>query len=170
MPLKQMEVREQRVEFVVRALSGREPLSQLCQEFGISRPTGYLWLVRYRDGGVAAIEERSRRPLRSPTQTAPDVEARIVALRKVYPDWGARKLASAAWPPRHRAAAEHCASRLVASRAGARPGPSSPRRQALRARRAQRTLADGLQGAEELAEGGDGAVGARRSQSLSGGA
>ena len=93
MPFKQMEVREQRVEFVVRALSGREPSSQLCQEFGISRPTGYLWLVRYRDGGVAAIEERSRRPLRSPTQTAPDVEARIVALRKEYPDWGARKLA-----------------------------------------------------------------------------
>jgi len=66
MPWKQMEVREQRVEFVVRALRGTEPLSQLCREFGISRPTGYLWLTRYREGGVAAIEERSRRPDRSP--------------------------------------------------------------------------------------------------------
>ena len=93
MPFKQMEVREQRVEFVVRALHGSQPLSELCQEFGISRPTGYLWLARYRQGGVAAIEERSRRPHRSPTQTAPELEARIIALRMVYPDWGARKLA-----------------------------------------------------------------------------
>lgn len=92
MPWKQMEVREQRVEFVVRALGG-EPLSPLCREFGVSRPTGYLWLARYRKGGVAGIEERSRRPHESPTQTAPEVEARIVALRRVYPDWGARKLA-----------------------------------------------------------------------------
>jgi transposase InsO family protein len=92
MPWKQMEVREQRVEFVVRALAG-EPLSPLCREFGVSRPTGYLWLARYRKGGVAGIEERSRRPHASPTQTAPELEARIAALRRVYPDWGARKLA-----------------------------------------------------------------------------
>jgi transposase len=72
MPFKRMEVREQRVEFVVRALRGTEPLSQLCREFGISRPTGYLWLERYREGGVAAIAERSRRPRRSPPQCAVD--------------------------------------------------------------------------------------------------
>jgi transposase InsO family protein len=87
-----MEVREQRVEFVVRALGGREPLIQLCREFGISRPTGYLWLARYREGGVAAIEERSRRPHHSPDKTAEELEQRVVLLREVYPDWGARKL------------------------------------------------------------------------------
>jgi transposase InsO family protein len=88
-----MEVREQRVEFVVRALRRAEPLSDLCREFCISRPTGYQWVERYRAAGVAGIEERSRRPRRSPTQTAPELEARIVALRGVDPDWGARKLA-----------------------------------------------------------------------------
>ena len=35
MPWKRMQVREQRVEFVVRALRGSEPLSRLCVEFGI---------------------------------------------------------------------------------------------------------------------------------------
>jgi transposase InsO family protein len=93
MPFKRMEVREQRVEFVVRALRRAEPLSDLCREFCISRPTGYQWIERYRAAGLAGIEERSRRPRRSPTQTAPELEARIVALRGVYPDWGARKLA-----------------------------------------------------------------------------
>ena len=92
MPFKQMEVREQRVEFVVRALRRTERLSDLCREFGISRPTGYQWIERYQAAGVAGIEERSRRPRHSPTQTAPELEARIVSLRQLYPDWGARKL------------------------------------------------------------------------------
>jgi transposase InsO family protein len=92
MPFKQMEIREQRVEFVVRARRKAEPLSQLCREFGISRPTGYLWIARYHEDGVAGIEERSRRPRRSPTQTVPELEERIVVLRQAYPDWGARKL------------------------------------------------------------------------------
>jgi hypothetical protein len=37
-----VEVRDQRVEFVVR-LSRGECMSSLCREFGITRPTGYLW-------------------------------------------------------------------------------------------------------------------------------
>jgi len=93
MPFKQMQVEEQRVEFAVRAQRRVEPLSQLCREFGISRPTGYKWLMRFRDLGVGGIAERSRRPRNSPTQTALELENRIVALREVYPDWGARKLA-----------------------------------------------------------------------------
>jgi transposase InsO family protein len=91
MPWRAMEVREQRVEFVIRALGG-EPLSCLCREFGISRPTGYKWVDRYRQGGVEALAEHSRRPLHCPTRIEADLESRIVALRRVYPDWGARKL------------------------------------------------------------------------------
>ena len=93
MPFKQMQVREQRVEFVIWALRSSQPLSLLCQEFDISRPTGYKWIARYRAGGVDAIAECSRRPHRSPRQTAPELETKIIALRQVYPDWGARKLA-----------------------------------------------------------------------------
>jgi len=89
---KTMEVRGQRVEFVVRALGGLEPMSQLCREFGISRRIGYKWMDRYREGGVEAIAERSRRPLHSPTRTESELEEQVVALRQAYPDWGARKL------------------------------------------------------------------------------
>jgi transposase InsO family protein len=92
MPWKTMDVREQRVRFVVAALRRERSLSSLCKEFGISRPTGRLWLERYRAGGVEAIAERSRRPLHSPRQTAPELEQAIIALRVRYPDWGARKL------------------------------------------------------------------------------
>lgn len=87
-----MDIREQRVRFVVAASRGEQSLSALCREFEISRPTGRLWLKRYRGGGLAAMAEASRRPLRSPGQTVEEKEQRVVALRSSHPDWGARKL------------------------------------------------------------------------------
>lgn len=88
-----MDVREQRVRFVVAASRAEKPFGQLCQEFGISRPTGYGWLGRYQQHGVEGIRERSRRPQRSPRQTPGELERRVVQCRLRYPDWGARKLA-----------------------------------------------------------------------------
>jgi transposase InsO family protein len=93
MAWRAMDVREQRVRFVVAASRGEHRLSRLCVEFGISRPTGYKWMNRYRQEGVAGLAEQSRRPHHSPAQTASLVEERIVALRQQRPDWGARKLA-----------------------------------------------------------------------------
>ncbi len=92
MPWRRMGVRDQRVEFVIRASRG-EPVSALCREFEITRPTGYLWLRRFNEQGVAGIEEKSRRPYCSPCQTDSAIEARILVLRGQRPDWGARKLA-----------------------------------------------------------------------------
>ena len=89
---KTMDVREQRVSFVVTANRGERSFTAVCQEFGISRPTGYLWLSRYRQAELAGIAERSRRPARSPDRTAAEVEEQVVGLRARYPDWGARKL------------------------------------------------------------------------------
>jgi transposase InsO family protein len=87
-----MELREQRVRFVVAAHRREKSMAELCREFGISRPAGYEWLRRYEQGGVEAIAERSRRPQRSPRQTAGEIEQQVIGLRRRYPDWGARKL------------------------------------------------------------------------------
>ena len=38
MPFRKLEMKESRMQFVVRAASGAESLSELCREFGISRP------------------------------------------------------------------------------------------------------------------------------------
>lgn len=85
-------MQDQRVSFVVRADAG-ECLSVLCREFSISRPTGYHWLRRFKESGVSGLEDRSRRPVRTPGRTAAVVEEKIVQLRRARPDWGARKLA-----------------------------------------------------------------------------
>ena len=86
-------VSEQRLEFVVRANSGKEQMKALCGEFGISRPTGYTWLARYRScRQLEELGEHSRRPKGSPRKTAPETEQRLIELRAQYPDWGADKL------------------------------------------------------------------------------
>jgi transposase InsO family protein len=87
-----MDIQEQRVRFVVAAARGTQRFSSLCAEFGISRPTGYLWLRRYQELGVRGIAERSRKPHRSPRRTADSLEQCVVEVRLRYPDWGARKL------------------------------------------------------------------------------
>jgi transposase len=92
MPWKTMDVQEQRVRFAVAASRRERPFVRLCEEFGISRPTGMLWVERYRQAGIAGLQERSRRPRSSPWQTAPELEEPVVELRHRYPDWGARKL------------------------------------------------------------------------------
>src|SRR3974390_2285906 len=85
-------VQEKRREFVGAGSRKEKPLSQLCAEFKISRPTGYHWLRRYQAEGVVGMVERSRRPQRSPQRTAAEVEQQVVALRRQRPDWGARKI------------------------------------------------------------------------------
>ena len=85
-------VKDQRIEFVVAVRRREKNVSQLCQEFEISRMTGYRWLQRYRNHGVEGMEEQSRRPHHIPGRTPAAVEPRIVELRTKRPDWGARKL------------------------------------------------------------------------------
>lgn len=93
MPWARTDVNNERVKFVIRAASGRERVATLCREFGISRPTGYRWRSRFQSGGslVAAVRERSRRPLHSPAQTDLAKEWRVVELRRQY-GWGAKKI------------------------------------------------------------------------------
>lgn len=87
------DVSERRLEFVVRASSGQEEMKALCEEFEISRPTGYVWLDRYKScEQLQNLGEKSRRPHQSPHQTPGSTERRLIELRQQYPDWGARKL------------------------------------------------------------------------------
>jgi putative transposase len=73
---------------------GELNMSELCREFGISRECGYKWVNRFRASNfdIGAIEERSRRPLTSPTAVDDVVEALIVEGRKARPKWGPLKL------------------------------------------------------------------------------
>lgn len=66
----------------------RVNVSRVCAEVGVSRKTFYKWVARYRADGLDGLEERSRRPHRTPGQTAVEVEEFVVRLRKELADAG----------------------------------------------------------------------------------
>lgn len=83
-----------RHEFVVLASAPGANVQSLCQTFGISRKTGYLWLKRFQAEGVGGLVERSRKPQTSPNRSDAELEAQVLALHDAYPCWGGRKLAA----------------------------------------------------------------------------
>src|SRR5262244_2382013 len=91
MPWKASSVMEERLRFVGRLLSG-ESMSDVCRQFGISRKTGYKIYSRYREHGLFALTDRSRRPVRYANQLPQQVESLIVNLKRDKPHWGARKI------------------------------------------------------------------------------
>src|SRR5256884_960929 len=91
MPWKESSVMEERLRFVARLLDG-EAMTDMCREFGISRKTGYKIFDRYKEHGLSALSDRSRRPVRYANQLPQQVESLIVRLKAEKPHWGARKV------------------------------------------------------------------------------
>jgi transposase-like protein len=61
---------DERLRFVSRLLGG-EAMSDVCREFGISRKTSYRIFARYKEHGLEALSDRSRRPVRYANQLPP---------------------------------------------------------------------------------------------------
>jgi len=94
MPWQEVSTVKLRKEFIVFATREDANISELCRRFRISRTTAYKWLRRVRKEGDASLEDRSRRPLRSPGRTAEHIEQCILEVRRQHPAWGARKIRS----------------------------------------------------------------------------
>ena len=151
-PFEDRSMTEQRAEFVARWRNSPAPNRRaLCRAFRIAPATGYKWLQRYAAEGPAGLQDRSRRPHRSPAQTAPAIERAVLALRAQHPTWGGRKLrvllARQGVQPLPAASTitailrRHLTGSILGVRGG-RPAAGL----ALRASLSQRPVADGLQG------------------------
>ena len=92
MPWKETCTVDQRESFIEAARARSMPFSDACDHFGISRKTGYKWLERYHEGGVAGLEDRSRAPKRVPWTLTLEMSKKLVALRQKRPTWGPRKM------------------------------------------------------------------------------
>ena len=93
MPWKTLSAMSQRKEFVSLARADGSNMAQLCERFGISRPTGYKWVQRGARDGDAGLIALSRRPHHSPRRTHDALEAAVVSVRQAHPAWGGRKIA-----------------------------------------------------------------------------
>ena len=91
--LQELSVVEQRYLAVREVLDGAK-VTDVATRYGVDRRTVHRWLVRYATEGLAALSDRSSRPDRCPHQIAPEIEARIVELRRAHPGWGPRTIGS----------------------------------------------------------------------------
>jgi transposase InsO family protein len=88
MPWLETDAMKERSRFVLDYESGLFSMSELCERYGISRPTGYKWWARYEAQGLQALQDRSRRPQSCPHRTDARTEQALVTLRREHPTWG----------------------------------------------------------------------------------
>jgi transposase len=55
--------KKQRQHFYRDYASGQWSMSEVCDRYQISRPTGYKWIDRIEIEGLKAVEDRSRAPI-----------------------------------------------------------------------------------------------------------
>jgi transposase InsO family protein len=91
MPWKVQPVSEIRTAFVHHLVTLGRSVAATCRDFGISRATAYKWLGRYRARPDEPLDDRPRRPHRSPGRTGPEIEDRILEVRDRW-GWGPRKI------------------------------------------------------------------------------
>lgn len=92
MPWKNVTQMDEITRFVILARSDRYTITELCEQFGISRKTGYKHLERYAVDGLKGLRARSHRPHDFPQRTAEEVEALVLAERRLHRTWGPKKL------------------------------------------------------------------------------
>jgi transposase InsO family protein len=67
---------------VLEVVSGRLAVTQAARIYGLSRQHLYRLLNRYRQGGLDAVDPRSRRPASNPRAVSGEVIAAVVRLRE----------------------------------------------------------------------------------------
>jgi transposase InsO family protein len=90
MPFRETGRVKEREELIRLWTSGLYGKSELARHFGVSRPTIQLWIERH--AANEPYSDRSRRPHRSPHQTADEIAQELVACRQKHPHWGPKKI------------------------------------------------------------------------------
>src|SRR5580700_8505822 len=89
MPWSTPLVSELRTAFVHAVRTAGRSVTQAACDYGISRKTAYKWLARFDQ--QIPLQDRSRKPRRSPRQTPDALEQAVLAVRDQY-GWGPRKI------------------------------------------------------------------------------
>lgn len=90
--LVELSMVEQRYLAVREVLDTGANVKDIATRYGVDRRTLHRWLVRYANDGLGALADRSSKPDRCPHQIAPQIEARIVSMRRAHPAWGPRTI------------------------------------------------------------------------------
>ena len=92
MPWRTTDLMKIREEFIQHALSGRFPVTALCNAYGISEKTGHKWLKRFKEEGSVGLADRSHVAHELPHRVSLALRNEILSLREKHPTWGPRKI------------------------------------------------------------------------------
>jgi transposase InsO family protein len=90
--LVELNVVEQRYQAVLEVLNDGASVTDVARRRGVARQTVHEWLRRYARDGLGGLADHSSKPLSCPHQMDPEVEARIVEMRRAHPGWGPRTI------------------------------------------------------------------------------
>ena len=89
--LWELSVTEQRYRAVLEVMAGI-PVTEVAEQYGVSRQSVHTWLRRYRDEGPPGLEDRSHKVRQHPWQIPAELEAAICELRRAHRKWGPKRL------------------------------------------------------------------------------
>lgn len=92
MTWRTINVEDQRKAFIVAYSSKRFTITDLCRQFGISRPCAYKWINRFEQVGWNGLKDLSKKPRHSPTTTSEQITNAILAVKYSYSKWGPKKI------------------------------------------------------------------------------
>ena len=81
-----------RLKAVVLYSEGFKTAGELSRLYNVSERTLRRWATMYAVGGVRGLEPKSTKPKNPANQTTRALMHRVLALKKKYPAWGARRL------------------------------------------------------------------------------
>ena len=94
MALVELSMLEQRYLAVREVLDTGASVTDLATRHGVDRRTLHRWLVRYANGDIADLADKSSKPDTCPHQLSAVIEARIISMRTAHPGWGPRTVRS----------------------------------------------------------------------------
>lgn len=89
---KEVKVEQQRLNFIKEHIEAGISFTELCQNYGISRKTGYKWLERFLEKGEGGLRDLSKAPHSHPHELSKETVRAILEMKETYPKWGAKKI------------------------------------------------------------------------------
>lgn len=84
-------VEDQRKLFIEAYFENEANLTELCNEFCISRKTGYKWIERYNEHSYEGLKDRSR-ARHFQNRIDQNLEEKVLEIKKLRNSWGPKKI------------------------------------------------------------------------------
>ena len=92
MPWKEATKMSEREELMRKWNSKLYTVSELAEQFGVSRPSVYLRIERSKADEGSGLEDRTSAPKSCPHRTEASIAARLIEAKHKHPNWGPQKL------------------------------------------------------------------------------